>query len=146
MAWSGSGWYADTLTLALGTNQLGIDLDLDTHKVALYNNSITPNYSASAPQYSSTNEITGTGYTAGGKVVTGTALTTSSGLSIWDGDNVQWDSSTLTGVHGANVYADALTNNNLIIGIDFTTDYATADGSLLIAWHANGVGRIDWVP
>lgn len=146
MAWAGSGWYADTFTLALGTNQLAIDLDLDTHKLALYSNSLTPNYSATTPQYSSTNEITGTGYTAGGKVVTGTALTTSSGLSVWDGDNVQWDNSTLSGVRGGNIYADALTNNNLIIGVDFTTDYLTADGTLLVAWHANGIGRVDWVP
>lgn len=146
MAWSGSGWYADTFKLALGTNQLAIDLDLDTHKLGLYDASLTPDYSASAPQYSSTNEIVGTGYTAGGKVVTGTALTVASGLSIWDGDNVQWDSSTLTGVRGGTIYADVLTNNNLIIGIDFTTTYTTADGSLLVAWHANGIGRVDWVP
>lgn len=146
MAWGGSGWYADTFLRALGTTALALDLDLETHKIALYSNSLTPNFSASNPQYSSTNEITGTGYTAGGAAVTGTALAVSSGILSWDGDNSQWTSSTLSGVRGANIYADALTDNNLIIGIDFLSDYATSDGTLLITWSANGIGRIDFVP
>jgi len=146
VAWGGSGWYADTWKLAMGTTQLAIDLDLDTHKLALYDNSLTPDFSATAPQYSTTNEIVGTAYTAGGKVVTGTALTVSSGILIWDGDDVSWAASTLTGVRGGIIYADALTNNNLIIGIDFTTGYSTSDGALLVSWSAQGIGRQDVVP
>jgi hypothetical protein len=145
VAWTGSGWYADTFKQALAQD-IALDLELDTHKLALYNNTLTPDFSATDPQYSSSNEISGTGYTAGGKVVTGTALSVSSGFLIWDGDNVQWDDSTLTGVRGGIIYADALTGNNLIIGINFAADYATAAGTLLVAWHANGVGRFDAVP
>jgi hypothetical protein len=145
MAWGGSGWYADTWNLALGTDQTAVDLELDTHKLALYDNTITPNYSATAPAYSTTGEIVGTGYTAGGVAVTGTTLSVSSGYLVWDGDNVQWTSSTLSGVRGGIIYADALAGNNSIIGIDWGSAYETADGTLLVAWHANGIGRVNAV-
>lgn len=145
MAWGGSGWYADTFKLALAQD-IALDLELTTHKIGLYTNSLTPDFSASAPGYSATNEVSGAGYTAGGKAVTGTTLTVSSGILVWDSDNVSWTTSTLSGVHGGIIYADVLTGNNLILGIDFTTDYATADGTLLITVHANGLGRVDYVP
>lgn len=145
MAWSGSGLYAATFMDVLDTTQLALDLDLETHKMALYSNSKSPNYSTDV-SYSSTAEISGTGYTAGGAAVTGTALSVSAGVLTWDCDNVQWTSSTLSGVHGADIYADALAGNNLICGIDFGSDYSTSNGTLLVTIHANGVFTIDFVP
>ncbi|MEO3856243.1 hypothetical protein [Acrocarpospora sp. B8E8] len=145
MAWGGSGLYVVTLQDVLDTTQLALDLDLETHKLALYDNTVTPNYTTDSA-YSSSGEISGTGYTAGGKVVTGTALSASSGILTWDSDNVQWDSSTLTGVRGGEIYADALGGNNLILGIDFGTAYATSDGVLLVTIHANGLLTVDCVP
>ncbi|MER6942482.1 hypothetical protein ABT294_00540 [Nonomuraea sp. NPDC000554] len=148
MAWGGSGWYGDTISDALGTTQLGIDLELDTAKLALYDNTITPDFNAGNPAYSTTGEIVGTGYTAAGKLVTGTVLLASGGYIIWSGDNVQWTSSTLTGVRGGIILADYLSPaaRRLIIGIDWGTAYATADGTLLVSWHANGIGRFDYIP
>lgn len=146
MAWGGSGWYGDTIADALGTTQLGTDLDLDTAKLALYDNTITPDFNASNPTYSTTGEIVGTGYTAAGKVVTTATLVAASGFIVWDGDNVQWDSSTLTGVRGGQILADYLSPKRLIIGIDWGSAYTTADGTLLIAWHANGIARFDYIP
>ena len=49
------------------TTQLAIDLDLETHKVALYLDALAPNFSTDVG-YSATNEASGTGYTAGGNV------------------------------------------------------------------------------
>lgn len=144
MAWSGSGWYADTLKLAIGTTPITLNLESETaHRIALYDTSITPDYSASAPAYSTTGEITGTGYTAGGVVLTTTTLGVSGGYLSWDADSPSWTSSTLTGVRGAQIYADALTGNNLIVGIDFLSSFSTADGTLLITFSANGIARIN---
>lgn len=143
MAWSVSGWYADTLKQEFAED-IALDLELDTHKLALYNNSLTPDFSAVDPQYSSTNEVSGTGYTAGGSAVTGTTLASTGGYLTWDGDNVSWTSSTITGVQGGIIYADSLTSNNLIIGIYFGgTTYATNDGTLLVSWAGTGIGRFD---
>ncbi|MFI6296867.1 hypothetical protein ACIBEJ_35120 [Nonomuraea sp. NPDC050790] len=146
MAWGGSGWYGDTLADALGTAQIGIDLDLDTAKLALYDNTITPDFNASNPAYSTSGEISGTGYTAAGAVVGTATLVAASGFLTWDGDNVSWTSSTLTGVRGGQIHADYLSPKRLIIGIDFGTAYQTNDGTLLVAWHANGIGRWDYIP
>lgn len=145
MAWSGSGLYAVTFQDVLDTSQLALNLDLETHKCALYSNSKTPNYSSDA-SYSSSSEISGTGYTAGGAVVTGTALSVSNGVLTWDADDISWENSTLSGVHGADIYADALAGNNLIVGIDFGADYNTSDGTLLLVINADGIFSIDMVP
>ncbi|MFF3443653.1 hypothetical protein [Streptosporangium sp. NPDC002721] len=145
MAWTVSGWYSDTLKLALALD-IALDLERDDHKLALYSNSLTPDFSATAPAYSTTAEVSGTGYTAGGAVITGTTLASTGGYTTWDGDNVEWASSTLSGVRGANAYADALGTNNLILGVDFGSAYETADGSLIVAWAGTGIGRIHVVP
>ncbi len=145
MSWSGSGWYADTLTDALGASQLALDLDADTHKLALYDNTITPNFSASDPAYSTTGEISGTGYSAGGAVIASATLVTSTGYVVWDGNDVQWTSSTLTGVRGGIAYADGLSPKRLILGVDFLTGYNTADGTLLVSWSSSGIGRINCI-
>ncbi|MET9339283.1 hypothetical protein [Nonomuraea sp. NPDC003804] len=141
MAWTASGWYVDTLRLEFAED-IAFDLELLTHKLALYTNSLTPDFSAATPAYSATNEVSGTAYTAGGKVVTGTTLGAASGFVTWDGSDVSWDSSTITGVRGGIIYADSLAGNNLIVGINFGADYATNDGTLLVAWSSSGIARI----
>lgn len=145
MAWTTSGWYSDTLKLEFAED-IALDLELDTHKLALYTNSLTPDFSATAPGYSATNEVSGTAYTAGGLVVTGTTLDSTGGFLKWDGDDVSWTSSTITGVRGGIIYADSLAGNNLIIGINFVSDFATADGTLLVSWASTGIARIDTIP
>lgn len=145
MAWSGSGLYVATFQDVLDTTQLGLNLDLETHKMALYTNTITPNFTTDT-SYSSSGEISGTGYTAGGLAVTGTALSAGSGVLTWDADNLQWDDSTLEDVRGGIIYAAELTDDNLIVGVDFGNEYSTADGTLLVTIHANGIFGIDMVP
>lgn len=140
-----SGLYAATFRDVLDTTQLALDLDAETHRVALYTSSRTPNY-GSDTAYSSTGEISGTGYTAGGALLTGTALGITGTVLSWDADNVEWQNTTLSGVRHADIYADALTGNNLICGVDFGQSYNTSDGTLLIIWHADGIFAIDMSP
>lgn len=60
----------------------------DTLKLALY--TAEANLDASTTVYTTANEITGTGYTAGGNVVTGAAIS-SSGYTAWvTFNNVLW--------------------------------------------------------
>ena len=64
------------------------DLTTDTLKLALY--TAEANLDASTTAYTTANEITGTGYSAGGNVVTGAAIS-SSGYTAWvTFNNVLW--------------------------------------------------------
>ncbi len=75
MAWTASGLYVLNFIDVFDATQLAIDLSLTSHKIAMYNNTETPNFSTEVG-YSVTNEVTGTGYTAGGQVVITPTLTT----------------------------------------------------------------------
>ncbi|WP_326637262.1 hypothetical protein OG884_26470 [Streptosporangium sp. NBC_01755] len=141
-----SGLYVVTYQDVLDTSQLALDLDLETHKFALFNSTKSPNYNGDGA-YSATNEISGTGYTAAGKEVTGTALSLpGAGVLKYNSDAVSWPASTLTGVRHIDMYADALSGDPLIMGIDLGTDYNTSDGTLLVTPHVNGLFTIDFTP
>jgi hypothetical protein len=100
MAVSVSGLFVPTWLDILDTTQLAVDLDLETHKLAMFTNTITPNFSTDtaygvAPY--NANEVSGTGYTAGGTVITTTTVTESpTGTVMWDAADTQWASSTIT--------------------------------------------------
>ena len=46
MAITASGAFVQTFLDALGTTGLALDLDVDTHKLALFDNTITPDFQA----------------------------------------------------------------------------------------------------
>lgn len=145
MAWTVSGLYYVTFRDILDTSQIAIDLDLETHKLALYNNTETPNYSTESA-YAATNEVTGTNWAAGGVALTGTTVSESpSGTLMFDGTDVSVASTTLTGVRGSKLYADVLADQ-LIVGIDFDADYATVAGTFGVQFAATGVLTIDLTP
>lgn len=146
MAWTASGLYFTTFRDLLDTTQLAIDLDLETHQIALYNNTETPDFSTETG-YSVTNEVTGTGWSAGGVAVLGTTVSESpTGTLMFDGTDVSESGTTLSGVRGAKIYAAGLAGDNLIVGIDFGQDYATTNGTFAITWAAGGIFTIDLTP
>ncbi len=150
MAVTASGLFVTTWTDILDTTQLAIDLDLETHKVAMFSNSITPNFSTDtaygvAPY--NANEVSGTGYTSGGTVLTGTALSESpTGTVMWDATDVSWTTSTITSARCALVYADALAGNNGIVLVNFGADYSTSAGTFTIQWASGGIFTLDLTP
>lgn len=146
MAWTASGLYVLTWIDILDATQLAIDTSLTTHKIAMYNNTETPNFSTETA-YAATNEVSGTGYTAGGQVVVSPTTTESpAGTLMYDlGDQV-WASPTSVTARGAKLYADALAGNNLIVGINFGSDFTSTAGTFTIQWAATGVFTIDLTP
>lgn len=149
MAISASGLFLPTWMDALDTTQLALDLDLDTHKVALFTDSITVNYSTNTAYGVSpfnANEVSGTGYTTGGATLTGTTVADVSGTLRWDASDVSWTTSTITGAKGALIYADALAGDNAIVLVNLGSAYSTSAGTLLISWSANGIVEIDLTP
>ena len=72
-----------------------------TYKIALYNEAAT--LDADTLIYSTTDEVTGTGYTAGGKVLAPTIPTNSNGVAYLSFANVTWNPATFT-TAGALIY------------------------------------------
>lgn len=149
MAITVSGLFVATFVDALDTTQLAIDLDLETHKIALFSNSITPNYTtdtayAVAPY--NANEVTGTNWASGGVLLTTTTFVGASGTATFDAADTSVASTTLTNARGGLIYADALAGNNAIVLVDFAADYSTNNGTFAITWNASGIFTVDLTP
>lgn len=145
-----SGFYLATWMDVLDTTQLGLDLDLETHRGALFSNSVTaPNFDTDtaygvAPY--NANEVTGTNWAAGGVLLTGTTLAISSGTIILDATDVSVASTTISNARAYLLYADALAGNNAIVLVNFGADYSTTNGTFQITWAAGGYASLDLTP
>lgn len=140
-----SGLYTATFRDAL-ENVIALNLDAENYKCALYTNTLTPNFDSDPASYSSTNEVSGTGYTAGGVALTGSTLTAASGNLTYDATDVSWATSTIANARGAIIYADALTPKALICAVNFGADYSTTAGTFTVQWNASGIWVLDLVP
>jgi len=99
--------------------QAGQNLATDTLYIALYTafSTIGPNTTA----YTTSNEITGTGYTAGGIALTGVTIGTSTdGVVFVDFANAVWPNSQLT-ARGALIYNVTRSNASVAV-LDFGSD------------------------
>jgi hypothetical protein len=151
MAIGNSGLFIPTFRDIFDLTQLPIDFDAETHKVALFTDTVTPNYSTDtaygvAPY--NANEIpNGSGYTTGGATLTTTTLTESpAGTLMWDAADVAWAASTITNAKGCLIYADASAGNEAICLVTFTTPYSTTNGTFTIQWASGGIFTIDLTP
>lgn len=104
------------------------DLDTDTIKIALFTNSAT--LSAATTAYSTTNEVSGTGYTAGGETMTTPVISTSGTTAFIDFADVTWSSATIT-ARGALIY-NADKANRAIAVLDFGGDKTSTNGDFTI--------------
>lgn len=146
MAITASGLYAATFMDVLDTTQLALDLDLETHKIALFT-TVTPNFSTDTA-YGVTpydaNEVTGTNWAAGGVALTSTALSIETGSVLtWDAADVSVATTTLADSEGGLIYADALAGNNAICMVYWGAgDFSTSAGTFAVTWPAPGSGGI----
>jgi len=99
-----------------------------TFKIALYTSSA--DLSASTTAYATTNEVSGTGYTAGGDTLTVVAPTTSGTTAYLDFADTIWNSATIT-ARGALIYRST-TGNPAIAVLDFGADKSTTGGAFEI--------------
>ena len=98
---------------------LGVhDLETDTIKMALY--LATADLGAATTIYTTTGETSGTGYSAGGKVLTGVTVLTSGTTAYVDFADPSWDPAAFT-ARGALIY-NASKSNKAIAVLDFGSD------------------------
>lgn len=120
-----------------GTTVVRAGTGADTFKIALYTSTAT--LGATTTAYSATNEITGTGYTAGGNTLTISQVPTSTSTTAWlDFADSTWTSATIT-ANGALIYNS--TQGNRAVAVlafggdktstagDFTIIFPTADST-----------------
>ena len=106
-------------------------------KLALYTSSAT--LGASTTAYATTNEVSGTGYSAGGLALTRVDPTTSGTTAFTDFADLTFSTATIT-ANGALIYNDDASNDAAVIVLafggdktstagDFTIQFPTADAS-----------------
>ncbi len=151
MSFPASGLFVATWVDLADTTQLAIDLDLETHKVALFTNSVaapdlTVDTAYGVSPWNANEVANGNGYTTGGALLTGTTyLHTSGGVVVWDATDPTWAAATFT-ARGALYYADALAGNNAIMAQTFGADIIATGGAFDITLAAGGIFSIDFVP
>ena len=119
---------------AFGTSVIRAGTTADSFKVALYTSSAT--LDATTTAYSSTNEVTGTNYTAGGAAITIVTAPTSTSTTAWlDFTDTTWATSTIT-ARGALIYNDTSSGDLSVGALDFGSDKTSTAGNFTIVWPA----------
>ena len=104
-----------------------------TFKIALYTNSAS--FDASTTAYTTSNEVTGTGYTAGGNTLTRVDPTSSGTTAFTDFANTTWASSTIT-ARGAMIYNDSAAGDPAVVILDFGADKTSTNGDFTVVFPA----------
>jgi len=104
-----------------------------TFKIALYTSSAS--LGASTTAYTTSNEVSGTNYTAKGNTLTRVDPSTSSTTALTDFADTTWSSSTIT-ARGALVFNDSVSGDTSVIVLDFGADKSSSSGDFTIQFPA----------
>jgi len=102
----------------------------NTFKLALFTSSAS--LGAGTTAYSTSNEVSGTGYTAGGAALTNVTPTTSSTTALTDFSDLTFSSSTIT-ARGALIYNDSVSDKAVLV-LDFGSDKSSSSGDFTITF------------
>ncbi len=117
---------------AFGTSVVRAATTPDVFKIALYTSSAT--LGATTTAYSTTNEVSGTGYTAGGNTLTTVAPTSSGTTAFTDFNDTTWTSATIT-ANGALIY-NSTQSNKAVAVLAFGGDKTSTAGDFTIVFPA----------
>lgn len=143
-------WFGKAIANALGgeteSESKAIDFLTDTIKVMLLTSSATVSQDTWETKADVTNEVSGTGYTAGGATLTTKTLAYTAGTNTTalDADDVTWSSSTITARYAV-IYDDtpATDATKCLLGfVDFGEDKSSSSGDFKIQWHTDGILKI----
>jgi hypothetical protein len=118
--------------------QEGHQLATDTIKLALFTSSAS--LGAGTTAYSTSNEVSGTGYTAGGVTLTSTTVSTSGTTAFFDADDPTFTSASFT-ARGALIY-NSSNSDKAIAVLDFGGDFTVSSGTFKIVFPAAGTNAI----
>jgi len=114
----------------------------DVFKIALYTSSAS--LDATTTAYTTSNEVVGTGYTAGGNTLTNVTPSSSGTTALTDFADTTWSTATIT-ARGAMIYNSSKSNKAVCI-LDFGSDKTSTAGNFTIVFPvadaANAIIRI----
>ena len=110
----------------------------DTIKIGLFTSSAS--LGASTTAYSTSNEISGSGYSAGGVALTSKAVSTTGTTAHFDADDPTWTSASFT-ARGALIYNNSNSDKAIAV-LDFGGDFTVASGTFRIVFPAAGANAI----
>ncbi len=114
----------------------------NTYKLALYDNNAS--FTAATTVYTATNEVSGTGYSAGGGTLTNIDPTTSGTTAFIDFADLTFTTATIT-ARGALIY-NSTNGNRTVCVLDFGSDKTSTAGDFTIVFPtadaSNAIVRI----
>lgn len=152
MSITASGMYGLTLEKFFNVTSLPTNgLESETAvKVLMVLDAETPDFNADNFRDDVTaNEVSGTGYSAGGVVITSTELTVSGGVLTYDSADPSWASSTIANAMAAVGYfarGGADTADELVWLSDFVSAASSSSGLFTIQVSASGWWTNDYTP
>lgn len=124
----------------------------DGIKVALFGNTGTPDqtvansltgYGQATSQWVAANEVTATGWPAGGNLLAARTSQYSSNVHTFDGqDTAGGATDTVTNAYGVLVYNDTLTQNDGVCYNAFGGAASVTSGTFTVVWNASGIFTI----
>lgn len=108
------------------------DLNTDTIKIALFTSSAT--LGASTTAYSTSDEVVGTGYTAGGNTLSSPSISLDGTTAIVDFADTTWSAATIT-ARGALIYNSSKSNKAIAV-LDFGSDKSSTNGDFTVVMPA----------
>ena len=115
----------------------------DTYKLALYDNSAS--FTAATTAYTATNEVSGTGYSAGGGTLTNVTPTSSGTTAFIDFADLTFSTATIT-AYGALIYNSSAAGDPAVCILDFGGAKTSTAGDFTIVFPtadaSNAIVRI----
>jgi hypothetical protein len=109
------------------------DLDTDVIKIALYTSAAT--LSAATTAYSTSDEVVGVGYTAGGNTLAGATVSLTGTTAFVDFTDTTWTTATIT-ARGALIYNSSKSDKAIAV-LDFGSDKTSTAGDFTVQFPAN---------
>jgi hypothetical protein len=103
----------------------------NTFKLAMYDNSAS--FTAATTAYTASNEVVGSGYTAGGGTLTNVTPTSSSTTAFTDFTDLSFTTATIT-AYGAMIYNDTAAGDPAVCILDFGGAKTSTAGTFTIVF------------
>ena len=136
---------ADVIYNSVKTDLLNgvIDFATDSIYVMWVTSAYTPDQDAHKFLSDITNEVVGSGYVAGGTIITSPTVIQddTDNEGVFDGADITWPNATIT-ARGAVLYKNTAgdsTTDPLVFYIDFTEDKSSSAGNFTLEWNAEGI-------
>ena len=120
------------------------DLSSETIKLALIDNTVTPAPTDATPRWAdySANEVSGTGYTAGGATLSGVTVTEAAGVGTLDDTaNVTWaqNGAGPTDIYWGVLVVTSMAGAPCLGFVDMGGPASMVDGSVTVTWNDSGI-------